>query len=918
MSTSEAPGEHGTDAAGAGYTLHVVAHSHWDREWYLPFQEHRRRLVAFFDELLDLLERDPQFASFHLDGQTIMLDDYLEIRPQRRADLERQARAGRIVVGPWYVQPDEFLVSGEALVRNLLLGLRRSAPYGGGARLGYLPDSFGHISQMPQILRLFGIDAAVFGRGLPVLRDGPNGPQPAPFGSEIVWRAADGSAVLGIVLTGWYNNAMELPTEPSAALARLRAIRDDAAPHAATRHLLLMNGMDHQPVQSDLTEALAAAGATLAPDTVVQDSLPGYLRALRATLGDAGTLQTATGELRGQATDGRGTLANTASARLYLKRQNHDAQVALERHAEPLAACAALLGAPYPGDLLRYAWARLLQNHAHDSICGCSIDPVHEDMVPRFRDSLAVAHLVAREAAARLCAAAGAAGPSAGDMAPVVIFNTLPWARGGLVELEVDLARRPCGIYPGPAPAPQDLSPRDPAAVRLRDPGGAMVPCTIEDLGVVWDFALPEHRTRDPFYARRIRVRAALPSVPGLGYTTLQLTVAEGIEPAPAATDLQAGPTWLENAHLRVDVAPDGSLAILDKAGGERYAGLNVYEGVGDIGDEYIFRPVPDEQPATTAGGEARCRIHEASPARAALRIGQFLEVPAHAEPVAAGRGAGRSAGRVALELETTVSLTPGGRAVEIALCFDNRARDHRLRALFPAGMRARMVQADSAFDVVDRATSPWPGWRNPADPQPQQEFVSISEGWRGLLIANRGLPEYEVLDDGGTIALTLLRAVGHLGDWGIFPTPGAQCQGPWRAEYAVVPHAGDWTAAMRTARDFATPLYGHQAWSAGATGACARLGATASLLAIEGDGVVLSAFKGAEDGDELIVRLYNPTGRLRTATLRSAVPLSGACLTTLDERRLSPLAVEDGRAIAVDVGPKAIVTLALRRGDGR
>lgn len=900
-----------------GYALHVVVHTHWDREWYMPFQQHRRRLVALLDGVLDLLGRDPAFAGFHLDGQTIMLDDYLEIRPERRADLERHARAGRLQVGPWYVQPDEALVSGEALVRNLLAGVRAARAYGGAMRVGYVPDTFGHVSQLPQILRGFAIDTAIFGRGLPVLHETPEGLRPGPVRAELVWRAPDGSAVLGVHLATWYNNAAEIPPESEAAAARLRAIRDAAAPFAATRHLLLMNGMDHQPVQADLPSALAAALPGIHPDRALQDSLPGYVAALRSALGDREDLPVVEGELRGQGTDGWGTLANTASARLYLKRLNHDTQLWLERLAEPLASCAALLGQPYPRDLLRHAWARLIQNHPHDSICGCSIDAVHGDMLQRFRDSLELARLVADESSAAL---AGLIAPPRADasIAPLIVFNTLPFARDGLIDLEVDAARRPCAIYAGPKPAPDELASLEIENLRLYTPDGTALPAAIEDLGAVWDYALPPDRGRESFWARRLRVRALVPEVPGLGYTTLRL------RPAPPDADriepgVQAGPTWLENEALRVEVAADGSLSILDRATGERYAGLNAYEDSGDLGDEYIFRAPEGDAPRSTIGGVARCSPVEATPGWATLRIEQVLQIPAHAAPDEPGRGVGRSAEMVEVRLETTVRLVAGSRTVEVALRLDNTVRDHRLRALFPTGIATEICAAESAFDVVERPIATWAGWANPRNPQVQQDFVDLSDGQRGLAIANRGLPEYEALRDErghAAIALTLLRAVGHLGDWGVFPTPGAQCPGAWLAEYAILPHAGSWEEMARPVRAYTTPLHARQAlplragWCTPAPGEA--MPPAASLLRIEGEGLVLSACKGAEEGEDLIVRLYNPTQATRRASIQAGAGLGAAQLATLEERPIRTLALEDDGSVALDVGPKAIVTVAI------
>ena len=148
------------------YIMYVIAHTHWDREWYAPFQHFRIRLVRLMDKLLHLLEHNPDYTHFNLDGQTVLLWDYVEIRPENRGRLEEYVSAGRLGVGPWFILPDEFLVSGESLVRNLQLGHRIAAEFGHVQKAGYIPDTFGHISQLPQILRGFDIGTAMHFRGL--------------------------------------------------------------------------------------------------------------------------------------------------------------------------------------------------------------------------------------------------------------------------------------------------------------------------------------------------------------------------------------------------------------------------------------------------------------------------------------------------------------------------------------------------------------------------------------------------------------------------------------------------------------------------------------------------------------------------------------------------------------------------------
>src|SRR5580658_451638 len=161
----------------------IVPHTHWDREWYEPFQTFRLKLVHLIDNLLVLLESDPSYERFLLDGQMAVVDDYLEIRPENEQRIRALAAAGRLSMGPWYILMDEFLVSGETIVRDLQSGVVRGAAFGGVMEVGYLPDMFGHIAQMPQILRLAGFEHAVVWRGVPSAIDK----------SAFNWEAPDGS-----------------------------------------------------------------------------------------------------------------------------------------------------------------------------------------------------------------------------------------------------------------------------------------------------------------------------------------------------------------------------------------------------------------------------------------------------------------------------------------------------------------------------------------------------------------------------------------------------------------------------------------------------------------------------------------------------------------------------------------------------
>ena len=349
--------------------LVLVPHTHWDREWYRTHEEFRYRLVRLLDGLLDLLEGDPGFPHFTLDGQTIVLDDYLEVRPEARTRLERLIRAGRLLVGPWTVLPDEWLVSGEALVRNLRLGLRRAAEFGGGMRLGYVPDQFGHVGQLPQLFAGFGLEGAVLWRGVGADVDR----------TLFRWQAPDGTELLTVYLIHGYGNAAHLPLDPEPLAARLRALIAAQKPHAAVPSLLLMNGSDHLEPQPGLPRALE--GLALEEATLELGSLPGYFARARAEARGSG-LPRHRGELRSGLRSP--LLAGCASARMPQKRADFLNDRLLTRYLEPLAAWLGELGGdPDPG-MLERAWRLALENHPHDSICGCSVDAVHREMDVRF------------------------------------------------------------------------------------------------------------------------------------------------------------------------------------------------------------------------------------------------------------------------------------------------------------------------------------------------------------------------------------------------------------------------------------------------------------------------------------------------------------------------------------------------------
>ena len=382
-------------------TVYIVPHTHWDREWYATFETFRAQLVELWDELLALTEADPDFR-FLMDGQTVVIDDYLEIRPEARPRLERAVRSGQIQVGPWYTLPDEFLVSGETLVRDLQRGIASAEAHGGSMRAGYLPDSFGHAGQMPQIYRQLGFQHAAVWRGVPLAIDRV----------AFTWEAPDGSRILTAYMGNSYSHGVDLPTEPSALAKRIAAALKAIEPFRPTADVLLMNGNDHVLPQAALSAAVRGASAQLEGTRIRLARLDDYL----ATLPEHGWPHWR-GELRSSAR--ANILMGTLSVRAPDKQRYFEATRALERMAEPIAA---LTGVDAIEALVQ-AWTLILQNAAHDTACGSGIDAVAEESARRSASALEIAGQIVDRALPQLAGAGQ-------------VWNPSPFPRQGLVEVD--------------------------------------------------------------------------------------------------------------------------------------------------------------------------------------------------------------------------------------------------------------------------------------------------------------------------------------------------------------------------------------------------------------------------------------------------------------------------------------------------
>jgi len=872
-----------------GLELHVLSHTHWDREWYRTFQQFRRQMVLLIDELLEILESDPDFAHFHLDGQSIVLEDYLEIRPENEKRLAALVEQGRIAVGPWYVLSDLFLTRGESTIRNLLIGHKVAGRFGKVSKVGYMPDQFGIVSQMPQILKGFGIEYAVFGRGFATGDDRK---------AEIAWSAPDDTVIHALFLPNWYNNFMRPPNDLRSAAAALKKARDRLLPHCSTPFLLFFNGCDHLNVQAEMGGLIKRMQGKIPGARIVHTRLEDYLEKV------FGAVKSPTpwrGEFR-EDWDHQ-ILAGTLSTRVYLKQANDRCEDKL-LSAETLQVYNRMLGNGYDADYLEKIWKLLLTNHPHDSICGCSIDPVHQEMMIRFAQAEQMADVLGEESMSEIAGRLQFDTDAGGEKALLVV-NPTAIERNEVIPVSVDFplsqAERKQALLKESLRCPKNIS-------LIDEEGGA---ASFHLVGTEQTAGRLLSRSAMPHTMLVQRFHLQVPvTLKPFEYRSFQVLPKKS-RSAKGRTSLKVGNNRLENQWVQVMVGGDGSISIRDKTNGHLYGPLLVFENGGDVGDEYLFRRPDNDRAVTTEGRPAQTRPVGTSPYQGTLQVERIMPLPETAD-LNEERRVRRNVDCV---ISTRITLKADDPTLYCETRLENRAQFHRLRVLFQSNLASTSTVADAPFDIVERPAQPPEKWKDAARQFPLSSFVAIEHERQGLAVFTRGLHAHELINtEQGILALTLLRCVGHLArgkecfHW--YETPEAQCLGVQRFEYAVCAFQGkeEFEQLPRRAEAFRrSPLVHEFAPGRG------KLPRRKSLLSIEPDSVLVTALKQCEHRDSIVVRMVNLADEPVDAKLVSGFPLKEAHLIDLLENRVEKTKLFSKKTeIRLPLKAKEIATLEL------
>lgn len=886
--------------------IHIISHSHWDREWYMPFEYHRARLVKLVDTCMELFENDSDFKCFYLDGHTALIEDYLEIKPQNREKLKKYISEKRFWAGPWYVLQDEFLTSAEANVRNLLVGIKIAKEFGNVSMVGYFPDSFGNAGQMPQLLKQAGMKAIAFGRGVKPTGMNNTVSESSDYASnysELYWESPDGTKLPAILFANWYNNGVDLPEDGNKKFWDERI--ENVCRYASTDELLFMNGSDHMPPQTNLSSAISAAKANYPEYNFVHDSMSDYVDALLPKLPE--DMSIVTGELTSQNTDGWWALINTASSHAYLKRMNRIGEITLENVAEPLSAIAACLGMKYPHEMLEYSWKTLMKNHPHDSICGCSVDEVNDEMRMRFMKSRQAAETVINAGLSHIADCIDTSALADCD-AVFAVVNTHSKERNVPVETKIEL-KRIYGMFDLDKCA-EKIKAEPNEEYYLVDENHKPVSGRIDNVRLDFGYDLPDDSFRRAYMSKSAMVSFEAENLPPMGYKLYGLMKGK----REKKKGLSCGKNKMENQYVSVTINKDGTIDMIDKKSGRKFSGLLNYEDVGDVGNEYTFVPINGDVPILSSNGTAKTELISDEEYMTEYKITSTFEVPESADESIeeemrscvhfTKRSAGRSTKMIPFVIETYVSLAKNDRGIRIRTEFLNNAKNHRLRVLIPTGLDAKTHRAETVFDATVRNNRRKPCWTYPSKCDRQQGFVMMRDEAAGIAEVGIGLYEYEILED-NTIALTLVRAVGELGDWGVFPTELAQCQRKMTAEYQIVPFEND-NEAYSAAAQFECPPQCIQIRNSG-DGSFKNGGVIWS-----GDCIKMTAFKNAMDKDYLVMRWVNYSDKQEKLTIKKTDWINNLYMSNVMEEKSEKLEPENGEWI-LTVKPHEILTLCGR-----
>ena len=729
--------------------VHVVPHSHWDREWYFTTSRSKVYLMKDLKDVLDTLESNPDFKYFMVDAQGSLLDDYIKWMPQDKDRITKLVKEKKLVIGPWYTQTDQLVISGESIVRNMYYGMKRCETFGGYMNVGYVPDSFGQSGNMPQIYKEFGIDDTLFWRG--VSDDMVNH-------TDYNWRGDDGSVVFTTQIPFGYYIGGNIPEDPKQSEEFWqKECFEKAGGRSATKHIYFPNGFDQAPIRTNLPEIIKGRNEKDPENEYVISCIEDYIKDVKS---ENPELEEVSGEL--VIAKHMRIHKSIFSSRSDLQVMNTQIQNYVTNVMEPLLTLSYNLGNDYPHEAVGEIWKLLFENAAHDSIGSCISDTANEDVYVRYKQARDIAvNLV--ELHSRLIATSV---KNDAEMT-FTLINTLPQKRNDTVVVKTYI---PGGNF------------------AILDEKGNKVDYTVIESRDLTDYVLSQTIKLDPsrkFYVPSKVLEATIAiktsDVPAFGYVQYTLDTKGN-----SAKNLEKKNT-LENEFYAINVEEDGSLTITDKENNVTYKNQGVLVENGDDGDSFNYSP--PRKDLEVFSNKSECSVEVSGSDIYDQAVIKFnMVVPKDLEERAEGKVS------VNLPITMTVALRKDSKVIDFNVHVDNKGLSHRLCVLFDSQIVSSFNYADEQFGSIKRpnyyekemklymasaenktekktGVQELANWANdqstwqepPISIEPTQSYVSLTDGKQGIAVIPQGVREYEVLDD-HMIRLTLFRTYGFMG----------------------------------------------------------------------------------------------------------------------------------------------------------
>lgn len=868
--------------------VHIVPHMHWDREWYFSAEESRILLVNNMEEILSMLESNDDYPYYVLDGQTSILEDYFEVKPENKERVKKLVNKGKLIIGPWYTQTDEMIVTGESIVRNLLYGIKDCKELGDYMKIGYLPDSFGQSAQMPQILNGFDINYSMFWRGVSE-RYGTNK-------TEFYWESDNKSKVLVQLLPLGYAIGKYLPQDKEKLKERMEKYFSVLDRGATTKNEILPNGHDQMPIQKDIFEVIDKLKELYPERNFILSRYENVFKELEKQKGLA--------TLKGEFLDGKYMRVHRSiySTRMDIKAANARLENKITNILEPLLSIAYTLGFEYNSKFIELIWKQIMKNHAHDSIGCCCSDKVHREIMERF--------FIAEEEVDRLISfyMRKIVDAMSCDISldKLTVFNLLPYDREEVVETQITTRMN---------------------EIIIVDENGKELEFEVikketVDPGLI-DRQIVHYGNYNPFNRYTIQFKD---NICAMGYKTYFIK--------PSSTKFKNNVKEVDRVDTEfynITVNENGSLKIYDKKLDLTFDNVLMIEDLGDDGDEYDFSPLEDDVKILSNDVKAHSRITQ-NKYFSNVDISYKLSVPKDIN------SRKKKVCDTYMNINISLKIPNNKPIIDIYIDIKNNSKDHRVRAYVPTGLESKFSVSDNQFGYIKRkvkdpAIDIWEeeNWSERPDAiYPMLSYVGLSNHDYGVAVLTDSSREYEIIGEKyDTIAVTLFRSVGYLGKEELLRRPGrpsgikletkdSQMLGNVKLHLGLTTHRYSTINAnvARIAKEFLTPIYTYNKMPYNAM----KLNPVNfntpyrySLFTQIDKDVVISTLKKCEENEGLVLRYYNPHDTSKKAIFKFKNDVKSIKKVNLNEKILEDVSVNEFNTFESSVNINEVQTILIK-----